>query len=84
METRLERLLCLQRNVHSTAWQNRGLDVVVVNEESQKVLVLEVACTFDSSIEEAFMTKVIKYPPLLNTILELVIGADYLSSYLAA
>ena len=46
-------------------------DVVVVNEESREVFILEIACTFDPSLEEAFMTKVIKYQPLLNTISEL-------------
>ena len=46
-------------------------DVVVVNEGSKTVSILEVACTFDSSLEEAFMTKVIKYQPLLQTITEL-------------
>ena len=46
-------------------------DVVVVDEESREVSVLEMACTFDLSLEEAFMTKVIKYQPLLNTISEL-------------
>lgn len=44
-------------------------DVAVINEECRK-FVLEVACTFDSSMEEAFMTKVIKYQSLLNTISE--------------
>ncbi len=43
-------------------------DVVVVNEGSESVFPLEVACTFDSSLEEALTTKVIKYQPLLNTI----------------
>ena len=46
-------------------------DVVVVDEESREVSVLEMACTFDLSLEEAFMSKVIKYQPLLNTISEL-------------
>ena len=46
-------------------------DVVVVDEESREESVLEMACTFDLSLEEAFMTKVIKYQPLLNTISEL-------------
>ena len=27
---------------------------------------MEVACTFDSSMEEAFMTKTIKYQPLIS------------------
>ena len=46
-------------------------DVAVVDEESREVSVLEIACTFDSRLEEAFMTKVIKYQPLLHTIPEL-------------
>ena len=46
-------------------------DVVLVNEESREVSVLEVACTFDTSLEEAFMTKVLKYQPLVNAISEL-------------
>ncbi len=46
-------------------------DVVVINEECREVSVLEMACTFDSSMEEAFMTKVIKYQPLLNIISEI-------------
>ena len=41
------------------------------------------AGTFDPSLEEAFMTKVIKYQPLLHIISELI-GADYLYLYLAA
>ena len=46
-------------------------DVIVVNEELSEVFILEVACTFDSSMEEAFMTKLIKYQPLLNSISEI-------------
>ena len=46
-------------------------DVVVVNEEISEVFIVEVACTFDYSMEEAFMTKIIKYQPLLNIISEL-------------
>ena len=46
-------------------------DVVVVNEENRSVYILEMACTFDSSLEESFMTKVIKYQPLLQSIIEL-------------
>ena len=45
--------------------------VVIVDEESREVSVLEMAGTFDPSLEEAFMTKVIKYQPLLHTISEL-------------
>lgn len=46
-------------------------DVVVVNEESREVSVLEIVCTFDTSLEEAFMTKVLKYQPRVNPISEL-------------
>ena len=31
-------------------------DVVVVNEENRSVSIVEVACTFDSTLEEAFTT----------------------------
>ncbi len=31
-------------------------DVVVINEECREVFVLEIACTFDSSMEEAFIS----------------------------
>ncbi len=41
------------------------------NNNNREVFVLEIACTFDSSMEEAFMTKVIKYQPLLNVISEI-------------
>ena len=34
-------------------------DTVVIEEESKEVFLLEVACTFDPKLEEAFMTKVI-------------------------
>ena len=43
----------------------------MVDEESREVSVLEMACTFDLSLEEAFMAKVIKYQPLLHTISKL-------------
>ena len=46
-------------------------DVVIINEESREVHILEVGCSFDSSMEESFYTKVVKYQPLLNTISEL-------------
>ncbi len=46
-------------------------DVDVINEECREVFVLEIACTFDSSMEEAFLTKVIKYQPLQNVISEI-------------
>lgn len=42
--------------------------VVVANEDSRGVSVFEIACTFDTSREEPFMTKVLKYQPLVDTI----------------
>ena len=46
-------------------------DVVVVNENHREVLILEVGCTFDYSLEEAFLTKVLKYQQLKQTISQL-------------
>jgi len=45
-------------------------DIVVVNEDISEVFVVEFACTFDYGMEEAFVTKMIKYQPLLNIISE--------------
>ena len=36
-------------------------DVVIIDEENREVLILEVGCTFDHSLEEAFSTKMVKY-----------------------
>ena len=46
-------------------------DTVVVNEGGREVLILEVGCTFDSSLEEAFLTKILKYQQLKQTISQL-------------
>ena len=46
-------------------------DTVVIDEEAKEVFLLEVACTFDPNLEEAFMAKVIKCQPLPSTISEL-------------
>ena len=46
-------------------------DVVVVNESRREVFILEVACTFDHSLEEAFLTKALKYHQLEQTISQL-------------
>lgn len=35
-------------------------DVVVVNKKSKEVSVVELTCTFDSNLKEAFMAKVMK------------------------
>ena len=58
---------------------------VVVYEENKSFSILEVACSFQSSLEEAFMTKVIKYQsPLQPSQTYVYIGAIYLCSSLAA
>ena len=36
-----------------------------------KVFILQVGCTFDYSLEEAFLTKVLKYQQLVQTISQL-------------
>ena len=46
-------------------------DVIVVNENHREVFILEVGCTFDYSLEEAFLTKVLKYHQLEQTISQL-------------
>ena len=43
-------------------------DGILVDEESREVIILEVGCTFDHSLEEAFLTKVLKYQQLKNVI----------------
>ena len=45
--------------------------VFVVNENHKEVFILEVGCTFDYSLEEAFLTKVLKYQQLEQTISQL-------------
>ena len=52
-------------------------DAVVVNEEPKEVFILETACTFDSSLEEALTTNP-SYTPSQSW----VTGAGYLCSYL--
>ena len=46
-------------------------DVIAVNENHREVFILEVGCTFDYSLEEAFLTKVLKYHQLEQTISQL-------------
>lgn len=40
-------------------------DAVVANESSGEVLVLQVGCTFDRSVEEASLTKLLKISTVL-------------------
>ena len=46
-------------------------DAVIVNEIHREVFVLEVGCTFDHSLEEAFSTKILKYQQLEQAITQL-------------
>lgn len=39
-----------------------------LSESSGEVLILEVGCTFDHSLEEAFLTELLKYQQLKQTI----------------
>ena len=38
------------------------------DEDCRQVTIIEVGCTFDHSLEEAFLTKVLKYQQLKNVI----------------
>ena len=46
-------------------------DVVLVDEINRELLILEIGCTFDYSLEEAFSTKMLKYLQLTQTISQL-------------
>ena len=62
--------LCNDDSVFSNISANTP-DVIVVNETHKEVFILEVGCTFDYSLEEAFLTKVLKYNQLEQTIAQL-------------
>ena len=46
-------------------------DGIRIDEAHREVVLLEVGCTFDSSLEEAFNTKQLKYQPLVQAITQL-------------
>ena len=52
--------LCNDDSVFSEISANTP-DVVIINEVNREVFILEVGCTFDHSLEEAFTTKMLKY-----------------------
>ncbi len=62
--------LCSNDSVFSNITANTP-NVVVVIENHKEVFILEVGCTFDYSLEEAFLTKVLKYQQMEQTILQL-------------
>ena len=43
-------------------------DLIIIDETNREVFLVEVGCTFDSSLEEAFLTKQVKYQPLVQAI----------------
>ena len=53
-------------------------DIVVIDEYNRDVFILEVGCCFDSCLEEAYLTKLVKYHPLVQTITSLGYKCQYL------
>ncbi len=62
--------LCSNDSVFSNITANTP-HVVVVNDNHKEVFILEVSCAFDDSLDEAFLTKVLKYQQLKQTSLQL-------------
>ena len=46
-------------------------DLIRIDEEHREVVIVEVGCTFDFSLEEAFLTKQLKYQPLVHAITQM-------------
>ena len=56
--------LCDDTNIfHNLSANTPDVGVVVGGEESRAASILEVGYTFDFSLEEAFLTKALKYRP---------------------
>ena len=53
-------------------------DILIIDENGRKVFILEVGCCFDSSLEEAYLTKLVKYHPLVQQIS----GPGYICQYM--
>ena len=53
-------------------------DITIIDENNRNVFILEVGCCFDSSLEEAYLTKLVNYNPLVQQIS----GLGYKSQYL--
>ena len=53
-------------------------DVTIIDENNRNMFILEVGCCFDSSLEEAYSTKLVNYYPLVQQIS----GLGYKSQYL--
>ena len=51
---------------------------MTIDEKNRKVFILEVGCCFDCSLEEAYLTKLVNYNPLVQQIP----GLGYKSQYL--
>ena len=53
-------------------------DVTLIYEDNSNVFILEVGCFFDSSLEEAYSTKLVNYYPLVQQISGLAYNSQYL------
>ena len=53
-------------------------DMLIIDESSMNVHIIEVGCCFDSTLEEAFLTKLVKYQPLVQQITGLGYKCQYL------
>ena len=62
--------LCSDSEVFSIISANTP-DAIIISEIHREVLILEVGCTFDYSLEEAFSTKILKYQQLEQAITQL-------------
>ncbi len=58
-------------DVFSNVTANTPDAVAVVAEDSREATVLEVGCTFDYSLEDAYLTEVLKYQLLGDVIIQL-------------
>ncbi len=58
-------------DIFSNVTANTPNVVVVDDEDSREVTILEVGCTFDYSLKDAYLTKVLKYKLPRNVIIQL-------------
>ena len=69
--------MCKTRNISIFANKTANTpDLIVIDETNREVFLMEVGCTFDSRLEEAFLTKQVKYQPLVQVITH--IGCSYI------
>ncbi len=51
-------------------------DIVIVNKALDTVFVIEVGCAFDLYLETCYLSKLLKYQPLVEAIINLTISAS--------